>query len=112
MKYGTQLFCHHHTCSEKFKDLWQINRCNYNQDGYTFGHDPDLRNEYVDFYDRIDFIFAKKGENQHHDKIGPVQAIVVGDEYFNRTASGLWPSDHGGVVARMYLKYNPVRLAK
>jgi hypothetical protein len=30
---------------------------------------------------------------------------VVGDEFYNRTALGLWPSDHGGLVAKLDLKY-------
>jgi len=84
-----------------FIDIWTQNLCFFNPDGYTYGHDLDLRNAYADFYERIDFIFVKT-EDAEND-IGPVFAIVVGDEYWNKTRSGLWPSDHGGVVARLRL---------
>src|SRR5439155_15689452 len=35
-------------------------------------------------------------------------ADVVGDELPDRTPSGLWPSDHGGVVATLGLHVRPV----
>jgi len=34
---------------------------------------------------------------------GGVHATVVGDESADRTPSGLWPSDHAGVVASLTL---------
>jgi endonuclease/exonuclease/phosphatase family metal-dependent hydrolase len=84
--------------SEGFHDAWTTNLLTWNEDGYTFGHDGDLRNEFVDFYERIDFVFTKNpGENL----ASRTCVIVVGDEYRNRTPSGLWPSDHGGVVAKL-----------
>jgi endonuclease/exonuclease/phosphatase family metal-dependent hydrolase len=33
-----------------------------------------------------------------------VRAFVTGDDADERTASGLWPSDHGGVVSRLRLR--------
>lgn len=75
----------------------------YKGDGNTYGHDLDLRNPVVNFYERIDYVFSKNLKRSKRSKIAPVWAIVVGDEYRNRTASGLWPSDHGGVVASFYL---------
>jgi len=87
--------------SQGYTDIWTENFFRYNPDGYTFGHEYHLRNEGADFYKRIDFIFVRnKGQFFPKPVIGLVFAIVVGDEYFNRTTSGLWPSDHGGVVAR------------
>ncbi len=44
------------------------------------------------FDERIDLVFYR-GEG-----IEPVSAEVVGNELADRTASGLWPSDHAGVV--------------
>jgi endonuclease/exonuclease/phosphatase family metal-dependent hydrolase len=86
--------------SEQFHDAWNSNKIRCNEDGFTFGHDADLQNQYAEFYERIDFVFTKlPGDN-----IAPrTRAIVVGDEYRNRTSSGLWPSDHGGVVANLKL---------
>jgi hypothetical protein len=88
-------------------DSWTKNLIPFNSDGYTFGHDDDLMNPIANFTRRIDLIFAKS-HVWHHNKqfIGPVFGIVVGDEYLNRTASGLWPSDHGGVVARLRIPKN------
>lgn len=88
--------------SEGFHDIWNANRIRCNQDGFTFGHDADLRNEFADFYERIDFIFSRiPGQND----APRTRAIVVGDEYRNRTPSGLWPSDHGGVVAKLNIPF-------
>jgi hypothetical protein len=33
-----------------------------------------------------------------------IVATVVGDKLRDRTPSGLWPSDHAGVVARFHLQ--------
>jgi hypothetical protein len=85
-----------------YLDVWTKNRVPGNPDGFTFGHDPDLRNEVANFWERIDFIFVKNN-NPYLPKhvLDPVLAMVVGDEPEDRTPSGLWPSDHGGVVARL-----------
>ncbi len=94
--------------SQGYTDIWTENWLKHNPNGYTSGHDYDLLNPVANFTQRIDFIFVRK-ESRFFPKpvIGPVFAIVVGDEQFNRTPSGLWPSDHGGVVARFHL--NPFR---
>lgn len=84
-----------------YTDIWTENRLKHNPNGYTYGHDPDLRNPVANFYERIDYIFIRNEvRRRHQPPLGSAFAIVVGDEEFNRTPSGLWPSDHGGVVAR------------
>lgn len=90
--------------SQGYTDIWTENFLRHDPDGYTYGHDADLLNPVADFYERIDYIFVRN-ESRFFRKpfIGPVFAIVVGDEDFNRTPSGLWPSDHGGVAARFRL---------
>ena len=66
----------------------------------TFGHDADLRNATQNFWERIDYVFVRNGEShQKFTQMNGVEAIVVGDEVADKTPSGLWPSDHGGVVA-------------
>ena len=88
--------------SEGFLDTWTRNTLEDNPEGYTYGHDSDLRNEEANFWERIDQIYVKNNSGMSVSPIlDPVLAIVVGDEEFNRTPSGLWPSDHGGVVARL-----------
>ena len=49
------------------------------------------------FDHRVDHVFAK-------GKIGVLAGWVVGNDPDNRTASGLWPSDHGGAVMALRLR--------
>ena len=86
--------------SHDYDDVWLKNIFKFNPDGYTYGHDADLRNDKPEFWQRIDYIFAKNSPGSSANLGKAVLAIVVGDEQFNRTVSGLWPSDHGGVVAQ------------
>ncbi len=90
--------------SQGYTDIWTENFLKHDPNGYTYGHDYNLLNPVANFYERIDFIFVRN-ESKFFPKpvMGPVFAIVIGDEDFNRTPSGLWPSDHGGVVARFHL---------
>ena len=90
--------------SEGYIDTWTenlFNLFNCNPEGLTHGHDIDLLNEEVNFDKRIDYIFAKN--NALPGKIGFVFALIIGDEQWNRTPSGLWPSDHGGIAAHLYI---------
>jgi hypothetical protein len=86
--------------SEGFHDAWNSNSITCNEEGNTFGHDADLRNQFADFYERIDYVFTR---NPGNNPALPTRVIIVGDEYRNRTPSGLWPSDHGGVAAKLKL---------
>jgi hypothetical protein len=45
----------------------------------------------------VDHVLTKPG-------LRTVRAFVTGDDADQRTASGLWPSDHGGVVSRLRLR--------
>lgn len=78
-----------------YHDAWLEKRWGDWQDGDTFGHDADLRNPAPNFYERIDFVFYRN----FNPVVGPV--VILGDEYFNRTVNGLWPSDHAGVATLM-----------
>jgi hypothetical protein len=90
--------------SQGYTDLWTENFLKHDPDGFTYGHEYDLLNPVANFYERIDYVFVRhKSRFFPKPFFGPVFAIVVGDEPFNRTPSGLWPSDHGGVVARFRL---------
>lgn len=68
--------------------------------GNTFGHDADLRNTAVNFTQRLDLVLYR-GDLRAFD------ADVVGDELADRTSSGLWPSDHGGLVATIGVHVRP-----
>jgi endonuclease/exonuclease/phosphatase family metal-dependent hydrolase len=94
--------------SQNFVDTWTRNLVGFiNPDGYTASHDPDLRNTTVKLDHRIDLILVRSNVWLFNRQvIGPVLSFVVGDELRDRTPSGLWPSDHAGVIARLQI---PVR---
>jgi endonuclease/exonuclease/phosphatase family metal-dependent hydrolase len=62
--------------------------------GYTCCFDANLRSGTLD--SRIDLVVIDKWVKALH-------AEVIGDEVGDKTASGLWPSDHAGVVARLLI---------
>jgi hypothetical protein len=76
----------------------------YNKAGNTYGHDYGLRNETVNMYERIDHIWVRSNvyTNGQQD-IGTTFMDLTGDELADRTPSGLWPSDHAGVVAYLWI---------
>jgi hypothetical protein len=75
-----------------FNDAW---RATHPRDlGNTWGHDEDLRNTTADLTQRLDLVLFR-------DNLCALDADVVGDELTDRTPSGLWPSDHAGVVATL-----------
>jgi endonuclease/exonuclease/phosphatase family metal-dependent hydrolase len=59
--------------------------------GFTCCQSTDLKSPTSMLDERIDIVFGRG--------LTPLSAEVVGDEPGDRTASGLWPSDHAGVVA-------------
>jgi endonuclease/exonuclease/phosphatase family metal-dependent hydrolase len=72
--------------------------------GFTCCHDPDLRNETSQLSQRLDLILAGNGlKLRNAQLVGGVQATVLGDDPADRTPSGLWPSDHAGVVATLHI---------
>jgi endonuclease/exonuclease/phosphatase family metal-dependent hydrolase len=79
--------------SQGYKDAWLEKRWGPRRHGDTFGHDADLMNPTANFDERIDFVFYRNFE-----PVIPV-VVILGDEQFNRTENGLWPSDHAGVAA-------------
>jgi endonuclease/exonuclease/phosphatase family metal-dependent hydrolase len=64
--------------------------------GLTCCHEEDVRNPPSGFDQRIDFVF-------HRGFRGTRDVEVFGDEAGDQTPSGLWPSDHAGVNARIRL---------
>jgi len=67
--------------------------------GLTCCEQADLRNPRPTFDQRLDFIFTRNLPPSAR----PVSREVVGDRPAERTASGLWPSDHAGVAATFLL---------
>jgi endonuclease/exonuclease/phosphatase family metal-dependent hydrolase len=68
--------------------------------GYTAGQDDLLRNDPSTLSRRIDFVFY---ESDREPDFAAKKAHVIGEAAADRTATGLWPSDHAGVWARLRL---------
>ena len=86
-----------------YRDVWLTNLLRLlNFDGLTCCQDETLSNAVSALDERIDFIFVRnKPKGSSFSMVGPVLAVVVGDEPRDKTdtSPALWPSDHGGVVA-------------
>lgn len=65
--------------------------------GFTALQNPDLLNAASLLNRRIDYILFKNGWK-------PIDAELVGESQEDRTTTGLWPSDHAGVSARLNVK--------
>lgn len=77
-------------------DLWQMDTSGI---GYTCCQEADILNEVSDLTVRIDQIFVR---NFFTPK--SILTHTVGDNPDDKLPSGLWPSDHAGVVAQIVLE--------
>jgi hypothetical protein len=78
-----------------FTDAWSVTHPG--ELGNTFGHEPLLLNTTPNLTQRIDLILFR-------GSVGAVNTEVVGDDLDDRSSpSGLWPSDHAGLIARLGL---------
>jgi hypothetical protein len=78
-----------------FRDTWN-DRIDKQDVGFTCCQSENLANKDSNLKERIDFIFTRNDSSWLKK---PVDARVVGVKPENQTSSGLWPSDHAGVVA-------------
>ena len=81
-----------------FTDAWSATHPG--ELGNTFGHEPLLLNTTPNLTQRIDLVLFRGSLS---DSLSALDADVVGDEPDDRTPSGLWPSDHAGLMARLGL---------
>src|SRR5215216_5454248 len=81
-----------------FEDAWSATHPG--ELGNTWGHRADLLNTTVNLTQRLDLVLFR-------NNLCALDAEVVGDELADRTPSGLWPSDHAGVVASLGLHIRP-----
>ena len=63
-------------------------------DGFTCCESPNLLNATSEHYERIDVVFARPAPIK-------VKANVMDADTEDKTASGLWPSDHASVIAEL-----------
>lgn len=83
-----------------FVDAWTLGRPR--DLGYSSGQDPDLRNADSKLRHRIDFIFYRDERTRAGKHFnGSAQVELVGEEPGDKTATGMWPSDHAGVLAAL-----------
>jgi endonuclease/exonuclease/phosphatase family metal-dependent hydrolase len=78
-------------------DLWTVRHDLSDDYGFTYGQNELVNNEESLMFERIDHVLGNFGDYQT-DKI---KVEVVGDEPYDKTPSGLWPSDHAGVAAKI-----------
>jgi len=67
--------------------------------GLTWGHAADLLNEEPNMTERIDFVL-------YLGSFEVTDVFLVGEEDGDQSPSGLWPSDHAGVVATLVFPGN------
>jgi endonuclease/exonuclease/phosphatase family metal-dependent hydrolase len=72
-------------------DAWQQNAPG---PGFTCCQDPNLLNPNSKLDHRVDLVLLR-------GKVGIREVQLIGDDAAARTPSGLWPSDHAGVVATL-----------
>ena len=85
-----------------YADVWPRRIWDRSTPGYTCCQDADLRNEFSALSERIDIIFVRNDlRHPPFSFTGFVFAWTIGDEQDDKTVSGMWPSDHAGVVTRL-----------
>lgn len=92
---GSNTTSHSQVLQAGYTDTWDAVGSG---DGLTCCHLEDLMDASTDFYERIDYIFFSNNDFTGNS----IQ--VVGDQPADRTAGGLWPSDHAGVTAALEIK--------
>jgi endonuclease/exonuclease/phosphatase family metal-dependent hydrolase len=75
-----------------FVDTWVL--LHPQDPGFTCCNEPDLLNPVPTLFQRIDHVLLRDGGTAYRSK-------VIGVDPANRTADGLWPSDHAGVTAAL-----------
>ena len=78
-----------------YEDTWAAKHPS--DPGLTCCQDADLLNPTSGLTERIDLVLTR-------DDIGVEEAARVGDDPADRLPSGLWPSDHAGVVVSLELE--------
>jgi hypothetical protein len=95
---GTQTATYANITASGFEDVWH----KPGNPGYTCCHAEDLLNTRSELDQRLDIVFVRGFRTTERGSIGG-QVQLVGDHAGDRLASGLWPSDHAGVVASLRL---------
>ena len=84
-----------------YTDTWTL-RKGRRDSGETCCHDEALDNTHENFYERIDHVLFRG--NNENIALQRGRSEVINDAAEDKTASGLWQSDHGFVSASLKLK--------
>ena len=89
-----------------FQDTWKLDHPGRSHTGLTCCQEKELANETSVLDERIDFILIRSADRRggNHRMPGSIHVDLVGEEVSDRiypsgAATGLWPSDHAGVLA-------------
>lgn len=86
-----------------FTDIWSTSPASGSATGFTCCHDPSLRDGRV-LDERIDFVMVRSSAAVASGRAmqrGFFRADLFGDDVAHQTDSGLWPSDHAGIIATL-----------
>lgn len=81
-----------------FQDAWG------SVGGFTCCHAPDLRNAMPSLTKRIDYVLLRGEFPLAASFDASVRTEIVGSRRGDQTPSGLWPSDHAGLVTTLLLR--------
>jgi len=83
-----------------FVDAWTIGQPRGL--GFTSNQDSDLLNAASKLFHRIDFVLYRDAFTAEKGKFrGSSHTELVGEAEADKTSTGLWPSDHAGVMAEL-----------
>jgi endonuclease/exonuclease/phosphatase family metal-dependent hydrolase len=89
-----------------FVDLWTSRlgpAPSDNPNGFTCCElDPALRNPQPTLTKRIDYVMARPASGY---SVGPVRFLIFGDDLAERTATGMWPADHAGLLVGLVMQH-------
>jgi endonuclease/exonuclease/phosphatase family metal-dependent hydrolase len=85
-----------------FQDAWKLDHPGRSPSSFTCCQDKLLMNEESALAERIDFVLVRSADRQGGEfRIpGSIHVEMVGGDEMDRTSpTGLWPSDHAGLLA-------------
>lgn len=88
-----------------FVDLWTRHlgpAPTDNSNGFTCCQADSLNNATSALVKRIDYVMARPAEGY---RVGPVRFTIFGDDPSERTATGLWPADHAGLLVGLVMQH-------
>jgi endonuclease/exonuclease/phosphatase family metal-dependent hydrolase len=89
-----------------FQDSWELAHPGHPHTGFTCCQEKDLLNPVSDLEERIDLVLIRSGDRRGGDIRfpGSIHVEIIGEEEGDRTyPTGLWPSDHAGLLASLRL---------